>query len=178
MKTKTLSIALLLISFSFMAFHSGPLYKEGECHVAPTYIDMFYVIGPRFQAITKQQLAQAKTVGDFFEEDEVQPLLNYTSVEIILIENDKRTDQKIENGFFHLSKEQIDWISGMDYETHFLVRTTFQANNLETGLTESKRAEPHFTVVPETQAAYSLGEKALIDYIAETNRKKTKIILI
>ena len=165
--------ALVFISFAAMAFMPNPRLEGTKCHIAPTYIDMYYELGSRFEAISKSELAQAKTVADFFKPGEVQPLLNYTSVEIVLIENDKQTEKRLENDFFHLSEAQITWLRSMNYETHFLVRTYFQSTNLETGLVEQHHSEPHFTVVPETQASYSLGEKAFIDYISQANRENT-----
>lgn len=164
---------LILMSSGLMAFAPQPNLEGTKCHVTPTYIDMYYGLGSRFEAITKSELNQAKTVADFFKPGEVQPLLNYTSVEIVLIENDKQTDQRMENDFFHLSEEQVNWLKNMDYATHFLVRTYFQALDPETGKIEQQRSEPHFTVVPETQANYSLGERAFIDFITQENRGNT-----
>ena len=165
--------ALVLISFAGMAFAPQPNLKSTNCHVTPTYIDMYFELGSRFEAITKSELNQAKTVADFFKAGEVQPLLNYTSVEVVLIENDKQTDQRMENDFFHLSEEQVNWLKNMDYETHFLVRTYFQSLDPEKGEVEYLKAEPHFTVVPETQASYSLGERAFIDFMTQENRENT-----
>ena len=174
MISKNQLFLLLVIALGLMAFMPKNLSVNTKTQTyEPDYLDIYYQVGPRFQAITKNELTTVKTVADFFGTNNVQPLLNYTSVEIVAIENDIQVDKGLTNSFFQLSKDQVDWLRNLDYAHNFLVRAYFSAIDPETGEIEQISAEPHFTVVPEKQAAYSLGEKALIDYIATANFKNT-----
>ena len=178
MKNRISIISTALLSAALMAFGINTTYEKEatqhpEAYARDVYTNLFYNLTPRFQPITKTNLAQASSVADFFGPEHLQPLLNYESIEVVIIENDKQTSKRLASSSCKLSEAQIQMLENLGYSQHFLIRATYHVNNGKTGVTEIHIDEPHFTVVPEKQATYNLGEKALIDYLEAGNKENT-----
>ncbi len=135
--------------------------------------DLYYGVHSRFEAITKAELANAESASAFINEDYIGRVTNYESIEVVIIENNQRTNKRLSNNFSDLSKEQKTMLRNLDYSHHFLVRINFEERDTETGEVMYARAEPHYTVVPDKQAVYEFGISALVDYIRESNEENT-----
>ena len=180
MKIHTQLIGAAIISMSLLGFglntdHKTPPNCSGTTleNKEVVYADFYYDLSPRFEPISKSKLHQATSVADFFETENLRPLANYESIEVVIIENDKQTEKRISNEYYTLSEKQVEMLLTFDYSTHFLIRAVFQENNEKSGEMEYFRAEPHFTVVPEKQATYEFSEEGLIDYITKSNKENT-----
>ncbi len=170
MKKQILNFSAVILGLFLMAFvNNGNSTTKNEVR----YVNFTYSLTPRFEPITKSKLQQAATVADFFEDKHLQPLMNYEYLEVVIVENDKQTDKRVQSNFYKLSKEQHFMLENLDYSNHFIIRAPYHTTNQETGEVEYFVAEPHFTVVPEKQAVYNEGENALIDYLKIENLKNT-----
>lgn len=137
------------------------------------YSDFFYDMGPRFRPIKKSKVESAKLVTDFLSKEEIAKIEAYSSVEVILIINDVQSNIRHRGITAELTKAQLDVLQSADYSTNFLVRADFSEKTSGLGGLQFNYASPHFTVVPEKQAAYLLGKEALIEYFNFHNKKNT-----
>jgi len=134
------------------------------------FTDFIYEIGPRFGPIKKSKLQQARTIADFLSPDEIASIVVLKSVNVVLFENEKQTDN-LELGINPtLNEAQLQLLRSFDYSTSFVIRADFQKENQTTGMLENDYRSPHLTVVPERQAEYSYGKEALMAYLRENSK--------
>jgi hypothetical protein len=135
--------------------------------------DYYYGIGSRFAAISKTDLRNATTIFPFNSDLENEGIEAVNSTEIIIIENDKQTDRREYGDSENLSDAQKALFKSLDYSSNFSMRTNFtEKATTELGL-EDKKYNPHYTVVPETQAYYLQGETAILSYLIENSKAET-----
>ena len=135
--------------------------------------DYYYGIGSRFAAISKTELVNATTIYPFNNEEENQRIEKINSTEIIIIENDRRTDNREYGTSENLNDAQKKLFKSLDYDNHFSMKTLFQEKSTEGEVIEERKYNPHYTIVPETQAKYIEGEDAIINYLIENSKVET-----
>ncbi|HKK39413.1 MAG TPA: hypothetical protein VJ949_08340 [Cryomorphaceae bacterium] len=181
----TLFIAASLTAFSFIGDrHSTATVTETPCKTIytsvtpiaeifkpPVLTDFFYDFGPRFNPITKRDLANARTVSDFIDEKEVASMDGVRSTAVIIIKNDIQTDIRVFGKSERLTQEQLALIGAMEYSSNFLVQAEFHTKDANAELKGENIYRPHMTVVPEKQASYDGGRDALLDYFRKQNEK-------
>jgi hypothetical protein len=141
------------------------------------YPDFVYNVDSRFMStITKEDLHKAKSILDFLPKEQTDPVFKYKSVSVIILDDNKPTDRKETGDSEVLTEAQIKLIQSIDYSTNFLIRADFQEMNNDVNHLVNNYFSPHMTVVPENEAAYVNGEKALIDYLRENSKDKTTIV--
>ena len=151
----------------------GPILLKYTGEEKPTG-DFNYNFGPRFEAFKKSDLAEVKSIEDFFEWEELQAIASLKSVEIIIIENDRQTEKR-EIGYSNmLTDAQLKLLQSLDYTSHFNIRVEYLEKNKKTGKLEDSFNSPHLTIVPEKQATYSHGKDSFITYFKENSRKARK----
>jgi hypothetical protein len=173
---------LTIISFSTVGFMSYNYPYGQECQLITSeviskkknpYPDFFYSLGPRFDSMDKDAVLNATSINDFFDKEEINSMVNLRSTSIILIENDQQSDIREYGNTVKLNPAQLKLLKESDYSTHFLFRVNFTKLNLTTGQLEEVHSSPHYTVVPKTQAKYSDGAEALIEYFEKNNKVNT-----
>jgi hypothetical protein len=131
---------------------------------APTAIH--FDLAPRFIAtVTKEQLRAARTIHDIVPSEPDREIVSYSSVSIRTIVDDKQTDIVAVGTSPVLDRAQLELLRSLDYSSDFLVRSEFTERDPATGLTRGNYASPHVTIVPEHQAANSLGKEALVAHV-------------
>ena len=88
-----------------------------------------------------------------------------------MVINDKRTHFREYGTEENLTSEQLNLLQSIDYSKHFVMKAFYEDNN-----SEHHDFNPHYTVVPEIQATYSEGNKALLKYFKENKSKDKQFI--
>ena len=135
------------------------------------FSDFIYDVGPRFRAIKKGDLDNARSFNNFIAVEHAQRIVSYKSVSVIILKNDKQTDI-IKTGTSDVfTPAQIKLLQSLDYSTNILIRADFQEKNKKTSELEDSYSTPHLTIVPEKQAEYEFGKEELIDYLKEKSKE-------
>jgi hypothetical protein len=153
-KTPTTSAAAVKLDLGLGTYLRG----------TPTPI--FYDLGSRFLlTVTKEQLRAAKTVDDIVPGQLEQGGLSYTSVSIRTIEREDGTEIVVPGTDTVLNAEQRKLLWSLDYSDNFMIRVMARANSGGAGTTSTDHFTPHVTIVPEQEAANSLGMEAMIAHV-------------
>lgn len=142
----------------------GPKEKE-------ILADFFYDVGPRYNPIKKTKVDDARTISDLLDSEVVASIVSLQSVNIALVENDKKTDVRENGTTATLTDGQLQLLRSFDYSTNFEVRAHYRKKNGNTGILVSDFRSPYFTIVPEKQAVYSYGKEAFLYYLREESKE-------
>ncbi|MGK0386801.1 MAG: hypothetical protein ACI849_001420 [Patiriisocius sp.] len=129
------------------------------------FTDFIYDVGPRFGPIKKGAIDKATTIDAFFDEDETQNIVSLTSVTVIIVIDDKRSDIRETGYSSDLTTAQLKLLQSSDYNTNFLIKAEYQQLNTNNNKLEPSSSTPHLTIVPEKQAAYLPGKDVLKEYL-------------
>ncbi|MFV9551499.1 hypothetical protein [Algibacter sp. PT7-4] len=183
MKKRILILSTILAALCFTAFAFNNKYsskKNEKVKEIPetktvknnTEPDFIYDIGPRFNSIKKEDLHNITSIHSFIKKDDINTIPNIKSVELIVIENDLVSNKKEIGNSLELTNKQLALLKSFDYSSHFSVKINgFSKDNLI-----KNTFSPYFTIVPETQAEYIYGKKALVKYFKDNTRTITKDI--
>jgi len=148
----------------------SPIYDLGKVK----YANFSYDVGPRFYYnVTKEQIQNAKTLYDFLPRAETGQVIEYKSVQLILLKDDKQTDITANGANAELTAKQIAFIKNLDYSNNFLVRAHITRKLLLDGEIENTTITPHLTVTPAKQTEYIPGKMAFLDYFKNNNKENT-----
>tara|TARA_R100001015_G_C4619480_1_gene176210 strand:+ start:157 stop:903 length:747 start_codon:yes stop_codon:yes gene_type:complete len=117
---------------------------------------IFQGLSPRFNPIKRSQLITAFSARTFLKEEHLNDVNSFDQTTLKLISNDKDYSEGISNYGEMLSKEQLSQLNNLPLSSNFVVE--IRANGYH-------NYTPHFTLIPEVQAEYSLGLGALFDYL-------------
>jgi hypothetical protein len=136
-------------------------------------IDFAYSVSPRFQPITKRITDNATSITDFLNLEEINEVEKYKSVSLIIIKKDVQTKVR-EIGFTEkLTDGQMQLLRSLDYSANFTIRAEYYSKDKKTHDSYRNYFSPHHTIVPEKQAEYVQGEKALINQLKVMNKQNT-----
>lgn len=135
--------------------------------------EYYYGIGSRFAAISKTDLVNATTIYPFNNDEENERIDKVNTTEIIIIKHNRRSDRREYGNSQDLTKAQKELFKSLDYDKHFSMKTLFQEKSTDGEVLDERKYNPHYTVVPETQATYIKGEEALINYLIENTKDVT-----
>lgn len=134
-------------------------------------LDFFFYIGSRFESIKKSDITKATSIYDFISVEDKKQIKTLNATELILVVNDKRTNIREYGTAENLTSEQLNMLQSLDYSKHFVMKAIYENYD-----SEHHDFNPHYTVVPETQATYSEGNKALLQYLKENKSKDNRFI--
>ena len=152
--TPTTSAAAVALDLGLGTYLSG----------SPTTIA--YDLDSRFLlTVTKDQLRAAKTIHDIVPGHVEQEGVSYSSVNIRTVEREGGSEIVASGTDQVLVAEQLKLLWSLDYSDNFMIQVMARANygGVETASTDY--FTPHVTIVPEREAANSLGREALIAYV-------------
>ena len=135
------------------------------------YTDFIYDVGPRFGPMKKGDLDKAKSINDFLDEKQIERIVSIKSVRILLIEDGEQVDTGITGYSEELTTAQLRFLQSANYSTNFVIRADFLEKNEETGIIGDGYTTPHKTIVPEKQAVYQDGKKAIMEYLKESSKE-------
>ena len=146
---------------------------EKEVIKKKIFEDFIYDVGPRFGGIKKGVVDNATTFESFYNEEQLEKIEELKSVTVIVVINDERSDIRETGITKELNKAQLKLLQSSAYSTNFIVKAEYLFKNKKTGELEESSATPHLTIVPEKQATYSEGIKALKKYF-KTNTEEVR----
>ena len=175
MKKSILIITAAIIALSFSAF-SYINWNNSNGGIVKTInkledSEFFYDLGPRFDGVTKGELAKAESILDFLSEAQAPPVESFKSVTIIIVDHERPTNIRVSGVDDILTEKQLDLLQSADYSTHFSVRAEYKGINEESGVLDDKKFNPYLTIVPEKQAIYINGKESLLQYLRANNKK-------
>jgi hypothetical protein len=139
-------------------------------------MDLYFGIDSRGAAIKKTDIDKATTIYAFLNEEERQQIVYLNAVEIIIIKNGRRTDVRSYGESDQLTDSQLKLLRSAELFTQFSIRTDFKTKNTKTGKLEERFFNRHLTIVPEKQATYINGKKALITYFKDNSKEDMNVI--
>ena len=131
------------------------------------FTDFIYDVGPRFNIIKKSDLDKVRSFSEFITEEHAQRIVLYKYLSIIVLDGDKKTDVRETGTSGDLTLAQIKLLQSADYSTNLLIWADYREKSFDTGNLENSTWTPYLTVVPEKQARYLDGKKALMEYLKE-----------
>nr|WP_321233531.1 hypothetical protein [uncultured Psychroserpens sp.] len=178
-----LSTTLVILSSLIFGFTNRKNTKtetniesNNESTINTNIPDLYYGVDTRFAAIKKTDVNKATTIYDFLNDGEKQQIAQINSVKIIMIKDNRFTNQRADGDSEQLTEAQIQLVRSADYFNHFTIRTDFKKMNTETGKLEAHFFGPHITVVPDKQATYIDGKASLINYLKTNSKADMSII--
>lgn len=125
-----------------------------------------YDLDSRFLlTVTKDQLRAAKTIHDIVPEHLVEEGVSYSSVSIRTVEREGGSELVASGTDGVLNAEQRKFLWSLDYSDHFVIHAWSRPSNGAAEATSRNYFTPHVTIVPEQEAANSLGTEAMIAHV-------------
>ena len=124
-----------------------------------------YDYGPRHYSLTKSEMESMTSFNDIIGEEHAGRIVEYKSISVTLLDDGEETDMRIEGSGGDLNQAQLDFIHKAAYSTDLLVWAHYIEKDPDSGILQDSSWTPYITVVPETQAEYSDGKEALLDFL-------------
>ncbi len=182
MKKCLLIVCVILMSFTSCknAIQEGLSVSESELKISeemamnnqteiPPKSKVFeafiYDIGPRFGAIKKEVVQNAKSIEDFIHREDISKMEHINSVTIHIMEGIimSPASEKGTNATF--TEAQLKLLRSLDYSTSLMLMVEFQEFSKFANSLENNYTSPYLTIVPEKQASYMFSEDTLKDYL-------------
>lgn len=125
----------------------------------------FEIHGKYSRLIKKNLLNEPNIISDFIIGYPVNWVTDYTSVEILVINNGKTTKAKGINEM--LTSEQKNLLKMAEINSDILVNISYKSMNSITKNMDDSKVNMAFTVVPEIEAEYIGGYQKLKSYLKE-----------
>lgn len=142
----------------------NPFYSNESSEDEPAS-NFFYDYGPRFDGVTKSTLRNATLITDLFRSEDIQDVVAYGTVMLVLIENEQQAEIRAYSEGTLLTDEQKALLNSLDYSDNFNLRADCKRYDSIWDETREGFHSPHWTIVPEKQAAYLEGKDALLNYL-------------
>jgi len=141
----------------------------------------FFDVGTRFSPITKESIINAKTFEDFLQNSNIPNIMAYTSLDVIVLDDDTDTDVKQHGSTGRFTEAQKQLLHSLDYSTNLKIRAEYTVRTAK-GTIEAEYATPHVTIAPAKGAKYLYSKHHLLmylenyskDQIAKTQRENLK----
>ena len=184
MKKSILIIGIVLVVFSFFAFNyinnnksdlkkldtASAVVKTKTNAANPKFI---YDIGTRFSPIKKENLNNTLSINQFLDDMQLDKISSIESIEVIVIENEQESDKRIKTVSNEFNQAQINLLKSFNYSEGFKLSINYKEKHFGTENLFDAASTPHNTVVPEIQAEYIYGKKALINFFEENTKQVT-----
>lgn len=134
-------------------------------------LNFFFYLGSRFESIKKSDITKATSIYDFISAEDKKQIKKLNATELILVVDDKRTNMREYGTEENLTHAQLQLLQSLEYSKHFVMKAIYENND-----SEYHDFNPHYTIVPETQATYEAGNNILLKYLKENKSKDTRFI--
>ena len=128
--------------------------------------NFFLSVGTRFIGITKTELDKATAFSDFIGDKHANRIVEYKNLSVIMLnDNSEPTGNRVNGSSGEFNAEQLDFIKTIKTNSNILIWADYKEDDPYTGKIEDSYWTPHFTVVPEQQAVYELGNESFLAHI-------------
>jgi len=139
-----------------------------ETKESKIFSDFIYDVGPRFGAIKKSEIDNITSIDYFLEDEVMQNMVSIKSTSFILVVDDQPSNIKVFGNTATFNKEQLEFLKSASYSTSFGMHVEFDEKDPNSGHIFDSYRSPYHTIVPEQQAEYSQGKKALKRFLKES----------
>jgi TonB family protein len=181
MKKKILAFSVVLVAVSLTAYGLIDQYRSNQPNQVELFTQQTDLVPLTLSSILKleestrdfpldvssrfymtrtlTELHEMKSFQEYFIQAE--PIYEIESISVVLFD-DEMKDYKMEMGkTMECTQEQLKLIQEMQYSDNFRIDAYFK----RAGTDQRDHWTPHISVVPETQAVFSLGGEAFMDYL-------------
>lgn len=158
-------LALAIVAFSSFASLQQDDFPKGNFQTVNYDVRAMYNY-----SIKKEKLCKAKQLSDIISSYPKNWISGYNSVEIITRKNGKEV-KAIGSGET-LTMEQKRILNEADLATDVTINVAYKQKDEMTQVVENKKMHAVFTVVPEFEAEFIGGHKALMGYLKENSKNK------
>ncbi|MEM7374545.1 MAG: energy transducer TonB [Bacteroidota bacterium] len=139
--------------------------------------DLFYSVDARFiTKISREKLHRAKSVMDILPRKATQPIEAWQSVRVSVLQDNEETDESESGQSEELTPAQLSLLQSTEYGSNFYIKAEYKSKNSVTGILQEDYLTYYISVVPETEAEYTAGPDALIEYLKENSREERTFI--
>lgn len=121
-------------------------------------------------SVKKTKLCKAKQLSDIISSYPKNWISAYSSVEVIAMKNGKEVKAKGTGEV--LTSEQKRILSESELATDVIILVAYKQKDEMTQVVENKKMHVVMTVVPEIEAEYIGGHKAMMGYLKENSKNK------
>lgn len=149
-------------------------FAKGEDIKGTASSDFFFDYGTRFNPMKKTIVDKAKSAIDFLPKEQTAQIVEYKSVDVILIIDDKQSDiiETTKDGI--LTEAQLKLLQSSNYATHIKIKIDYLEAHEASGFIKTGYSTPHLSIVPEKQAAYIYGKPTLLNYFRTQSKALTE----
>ena len=149
--------------------HAQPMESFG---ILPEFV---FSVDNRFMTtITRNALQSARSITDLVPKEVTSGLSDFRDVKVLTFSNNIHTAIGSQNEV--LNDNQLKLLHSMDYSSDFCLESYCKNQASESGALEDYHLVYCLTVVPEKQAEYSGGYKAITDYLRKNSDKEISTI--
>lgn len=190
MKKSILIICSVIIfsvsAFAYMSWEDRRPVQEISCSktvifdsnysdlFTPIKLDLVYKVEPRFMTrVTKERLNNATTIIDILPKEATKRMETYQNVVVSILQDNGEVKEIGVNET--LNEAQLELLQSADYSTNFYINADCQQRT-EVGKLQRYALVYYMTIIPEQEAIFAGGNKALVDYLKENSKAETAII--
>lgn len=163
--SKFMIMMLAIVAFSSFASLQQEDFPKGAFQTVNYDVRAMYEY-----SIKKEKLVKAKHLSDIITSYPKNWISAYNSVEVIA--RIKGKEEKAISSSDVLTKEQRRILSEADLATDVVINVAYKKKDDMTHIVENKKMHVVMTVVPEFEAEYIGGQKALMGYLKENGKNK------
>ncbi len=137
--------------------------------------EFFYDVSPRYmQTRTKTEMEQARSMAEFDSPEKIARIVSYKSVIVSTFDDNYEPIIEVAGETSEFNEAQLKLLQSVDYSDDVLIRTEYLIK--KNGKVEDGYTTPHITIVPEKQAEYAGGNKALVEYLKSNSIEQITIV--
>jgi hypothetical protein len=159
-------LVLAIVAFSSFASLQQDDFPKGGFQTVNYEVRAMYNY-----SIKKEKLCKAKQLSDIISSYPKNWISAYNSVEVIAMKNGK--EKKAKGTGEVLTTEQKRILSEAELATDVIILVSYKQKDEMTQLVENKNMHVVMTVVPEIEAEYVGGNKAMMGYLKVNSKNKT-----
>ncbi|MCF8256005.1 MAG: energy transducer TonB [Flavobacteriales bacterium] len=135
-------------------------------------VEPVYDLSSRFMmTVTKERLANARSIADLQLDAEIVPLVSYYSMRVSVLDGQMEDALNADGNSSAFNDAQLGLLRTVGYSKNILITADYQHLNSATGKLEFRQCTPYVTIVPEKAAEYEYGKAALVAYVKENARE-------
>lgn len=138
--------------------------------------NFYYGVDSRFMhQVTRKQLHEANSIEDIYPDNTVDDSQEFNEIKLTVMPDPEIViSEKVDNKL--LSKAQKELLKKCDYSTNLYLTSYYSTFDMATANTIHNHIVYYMTIIPEVEASYEGGEKAMLSYLRDRMQDQTSMI--
>ncbi len=147
-----------------------------EDKTSSTARNFYYGVDSRFiHQVTRKQLHESNTIEDIYPENTVNDSQEFNEIKLtVMLDPEIVISEKVDNKL--LSKAQKELLKKCDYSTNLYLTSYYSTFDMATANTINNHIVYYMTIIPEVEALYEGGEKAMLFYLRDRMENQTSMV--